>query len=528
MADQIYSQYRPITFSHKVDFEEGQWAKVLVTSKQESKILDTIYEGGAYVARFLPRFIGKYNYVFQSNFGIKNHGSFEVEANAQGGHVNVNPDQTFSYEDGSLLHPFACEILDLLDRNVEEELSSILQNGIKVVSFSVESSNFPETSEAYWNHLEDTLALLQDHQLQAELLLETASLDWLDVALEKLSIFSHIWWNIGQWEEEAQSRAHLQTIADTIVQKDPISHVMSLITRENSIPTSLPVQVIEILAKDGLEAQIKSLQRSNKAILVRSYGKEGLDRDSIMAPELTRRLWTIAMNGAYPFVEREGICVDRFALLRKVYETIGENSLVPSKVFENRLVPAGEMYEQETTSFLEYFGYCTPGEIELGLNPEKKYQVEVMDTWNLKAYSDEFSGDDLVDLEGEPYGAIYVQEGKSKGILEDAFDCEVESEEPTQTEVVVEDYEPEEVDMDLDLPETPLFEKDLIDELKDSLSLDLSSLKEDDGTDSIPLVDNLEMTDDELPEIVTKAHEFHFDEEEMEETLNIPTIHFKD
>ena len=83
--------------------------------------------------------------------------------------------------------------------------------------------------------------------------------------------------------------------------------------------------------------------------------------------------------------------------------------------------------------------------------------------------------------------------------------------------------------LDFALPDVPA-EKDLIDELKDSLSLNIEDLEEDETksislSDSLQLPSDLDLVDDELPDIVTQTHSFEL-EVDKEDSLEIPSIRF--
>ena len=121
-------------------------------------------------------------------------------------------------------------------------------------------------------------------------------------------------------------------------------------------------------------------------------------------------------------------------------------------------------------------------------------------------------------------------------LLKEAYDYDEENEEPVQKEVVVETHQLEHEKnpdflnvLDFALPDVPA-EKDLIDELKDSLSLNIEDLEEDETksislSDSLQLPSDLDLVDDELPDIVTQTHSFELDVDK-EDSLEIPSIRF--
>ena len=195
-----------------------------------------------------------------------------------------------------------------------------------------------------------------------------------------------------------------------------------------------------------------------------------------------------------------------------------------------------EEKNEQPSVFLRYFGYHTPSEMKLHLDAEEIYQVETLDTWHLDSSMDLYHGQDTIELQGDPYMALLVQKGEGMVLLKEAYDYDEENEEPVQKEVVVETHQLEHEKnpdflnvLDFALPDVPA-EKDLIDELKDSLSLNIEDLEEDETksislSDSLQLPSDLDLVDDELPDIVTQTHSFEL-EADKEDSLEIPSIRF--
>ena len=195
-----------------------------------------------------------------------------------------------------------------------------------------------------------------------------------------------------------------------------------------------------------------------------------------------------------------------------------------------------EEKNEQPSVFLRYFGYHTPSEMKLHLDAEEIYQVETLDTWHLDSSMDLYHGQDTIELQGDPYMALLVQKGEGMVLLKEAYDYDEENEEPVQKEVVVETHQLEHEKnpdflnvLDFALPDVPA-EKDLIDELKDSLSLNIEDLEEDETksislSDSLQLPSDLDLVDDELPDIVTQTHSFEL-ETDKEDSLEIPSIRF--
>lgn len=531
--------YRPVKLKARAKWLEGQWAKVLVTNKWESKILDTQYEDGNYVACFLPRYEGKYNYVFQSNFGLQEHGTMDVEKGYFHGQIQVQGSE-FLYQDGTIFHPFGTEELYLLEYPEEDFKFCIhdwVENGVNLVSFLALPSEQEELGDAYWEHLEEVISGLQEAHIQAELILFKegnspiiSRLDWLKKALKHLSIYTNIWWNLGN-AKQMVSKKDFDSLVQEIV-KDQDHRVLSVISKEQEDMENPAFTHIEWNAGDHYDMEIEALKVYHKPLIVRSYGYEGRDIDSIMSEEVTRRMWDIVLKGAYLFVQDS--LLKRLSLLATFVEKM--KPVVPSQVLKDTLVLKQEEKNEQPSVFLRYFGYHTPSEVKLHLDAEEIYQVETLDTWHLDSSMDLYHGQDTIELQGDPYMALLVQKGEGMVLLKEAYDYDEENEEPVQKEVVVETHQLEHEKnpdflnvLDFALPDVPA-EKDLIDELKDSLSLNIEDLEEDETksislSDSLQLPSDLDLVDDELPDIVTQTHSFEL-EADKEDSLEIPSIRF--
>ncbi|QRG86839.1 DUF5605 domain-containing protein [Bulleidia sp. zg-1006] len=535
--------YHPVKLSVKAEQLENQWAKVLVTNKFESKILDTYYENGNYVARFLPRYEGRYNYVFQSNFGLKEHGTIDVEKGHFHGQVMVKDGQ-FVYQDGSYFYPFGSVVMDLLQYEEEEFracVHELVENAVNLVSFSILADKQETLDDAYWSYLSDVIAYLEDKQIQAELVLLTedspsiSRLDWLKIALNRLSVFTNVWWNLGNPNEAiVWTNNDFNLLAKEIVSKDQDHRLFSVISNEIMDVENSSFTHIEWDASDNYAKEIEMMKSYHKPLIVRSYGHEGGDMEAIMAQEVSRRMWDIILRGASIFAD--GLTLKRMPLLAIFFEQM--KPVVASKVLKDTLVLKEEETTLKPTMSLRYFGYHTPAKVKLDFDKEESYQVEVMDTWNLAFSEASYHGQDEVVLPEEPYMALFIQKNKGISLLKEAYGVEDEmEEEPIQEEVVVEDYQTEQEelpsfanDFDFELPDGPV-ERDLIDELKDSFSLSTLDEGETESfslTDSLQVSTDFDLVDDELPDIVTQAHDFRLDEKKEEDSLEIPSIRFYD
>ncbi|MCM3784580.1 DUF5605 domain-containing protein [Neobacillus mesonae] len=430
------------------------------------------YDGdGIYRVRFMPNHEGSWTFKTKSNTpsmdGIER--SFDCTAPEPGNHGPVRVKNTFhfGYEDGAPYIPVGTTSYawthqgESLEEQTLKSLKaspfnkmrmcvfpkSYLYNSNEPVHYPYEGSleegwDFTRFNPEFFRHLERRIADLGVLGIEADLILFHSYDRWgfaemskaqdelyLRYVVARLASYRHIWWSLANeydfmWAKDLDD---WERFAGIVTENDPYGH---LISNHNGVKfydftkpwvTHCSIQRIDVYKT--AEATDEWREQWNKPIVIDECAYEGnVDQGwgNITGEEMVRRFWEGAVRGGYvghgetymhpdeilwwaKGGELHGTSPERIAFLRRVMEEGPSEGLNPLQ-FEWDLPCAGV----EDEYYLFYFGFNQPTFREFLLKPGIKYNVEILDTWNMTIQKLEgtYEGTFRIDLPGRPYIAV--------------------------------------------------------------------------------------------------------------------------
>lgn len=150
---------------------------------------------------------------------------------------------------------------------------------------------------------------------------------------------------------------------------------------------------------------------------------------NISGEEMVRRFWEGFTRGGYPGhgetymakdnilwwshgEELKGESYKRVKFLLKIMSETPGHGVRPTKRDWDcpSLIPEDEAIAEETGYYLAYYSFMQPSFRDFHLKDGAKYQVEVIDTWNMTIKKvGVFSGNFVIKLPGRPYMAIRMR-----------------------------------------------------------------------------------------------------------------------
>jgi hypothetical protein len=228
---------------------------------------------------------------------------------------------------------------------------------------------------------------------------------YLKYLLARVSVYRNVWWSLAnEWDFIAEKEeADFNRFAKIILEKDPYNRLRSIHNGHNwydhtkSWVTHASIQHRN--PKDIEEHRIKY----GKPIIHDEVSYEGNIQYSwgdITAKEMSNRVWTGVCSGGYvthgeTYFDADtvlwwskggvlkGKSHKRIAFLSKIIEDNNVCFLTPvhSEIFTwNDYYYAGE----EPDFYLFYFGNRQPAQRWIELPEQYKYQIDIIDTWNMK------------------------------------------------------------------------------------------------------------------------------------------------
>ncbi len=289
---------------------------------------------------------------------------------------------------------------------------------------------------------------------------------YLQYVINRFGNLDNIWWSLANEYDllySVKPLEHWCEIEDYVAQHDPRHHLLSNhncfafwnVNRPNITHGSYQTKCMA-----SIEEYVKN---TSKPIVIDECCYEGnieMLWGSITPEEMTARVWQCVASGAYcthgeTYTDEndvlwwakggklKGQSVSRIAFCRDIYESLGtalEPYEEPFDFFEIfkleedfTLTPSGAsmpiakaahseqdarmlaymeheylVHSPDDSIVLKYTYNLQPTGMMLALDKNKKYKVEVIDTWNMtrKTAAEEVSGITKVKLPGKPYVAV--------------------------------------------------------------------------------------------------------------------------
>lgn len=305
--------------------------------------------------------------------------------------------------------------------------------------------DFDRFNPVFFEHLEKRILQLRDLGIECDLIIlhpydkgrwgfDNMSDDqddfYIKYLIARLSSFRNIWWSAANEYDAMENKQpeDWDRILKLIKAEDPYQHLRSIhnghIFYDNANPlvTHASIQAFTWKTRDWIE-------QYKKPVIVDECRYEGNIKFTWgdLTPEaMTQQFWDAVTKGAYAshgetYINPDNIIwwghggnlygksVERIAFLKKIISEFPQNGLTSfngSPIRWNRLnsVRLDEDY------FLFYFGERQHGERDIELPKNKKYEIEIIDTWNMTITKVDglHSGNTTVKLPSKPYIALRV------------------------------------------------------------------------------------------------------------------------
>jgi len=313
----------------------------------------------------------------------------------------------------------------------------------------------------FWRDFETRIAQLRDLGIQADIIIfhpydrwgfsrmeEPAIQLYLRYLVARLGSFSNVWWSMANEYDLFRGRTEQdwERWAYTIVEWDPYEHLRSihnctkLYDHSKGWITHVSIQRIDY--HSHVELVAKWRERWQKPVVVDEICYEGnIDHGwgNITGEEMTKRFWDVTVRGGYcthgeTYLRDDevlwwakggwltGSSPARIAFLRRIVEEMGYIDPKPISPMDWDLpwgysgrqftyqseTPFGTMATQAAEKMICYFSFAQPAKRSFMLPPDKKYEIEVIDTWNMTIEKLEgtYSGRVEIKLPGRPYVAV--------------------------------------------------------------------------------------------------------------------------
>lgn len=317
--------------------------------------------------------------------------------------------------------------------------------------------DFERFNPAHFQHIEKCIRALRDLGIEADLIVmhpydrwgfsqmtkEPDDLYWKYV-IARFSAYRNIWWALANEYDLFPKKTveDWERYAKIICEKDPYNHLRSI---HNCIPfydhtrpwiTHCSIQRQDLYKSSELVNEWR--ERFKKPIVLDEIAYEGNIQHgwgNISPQELVRRFWEAACRGAYPghgetYMNENDILWwshggvlhgeshKRFGFLHKIMcETPGIGLCPYEKCGWDEVCGTPEESTQKQSPvkdyYLFYYSFMRPSFREYYFDDESKFQVNVIDTWNMTIEDrGVFSGKFKVELPGREYMAVQIKRVK--------------------------------------------------------------------------------------------------------------------
>ncbi|MCH6470068.1 DUF5605 domain-containing protein [Sinomonas terrae] len=458
--------------SHGNPFTDVELTAVFAGPGQELKV-PGFYDGdGTYRIRLLVPAEGEWSFITSSNArsldGIT--GFFTAAPAESKGPVRVADTFHFAYEDGTPYVPIGttCYVWTHQGKALEEATLETLKaapfNKMRMCVFPKSylfNENEPELypyegsleegfdhfrpNPAYWKHLETRIDQLDALGIEADLILFHAYDRWgfstmspaaddlyLKYAVARLASRRNVWWALANEYDLLfeKTTEDWERFAGIVTGNDPSGHLLSIHNCREFYDHSRPwITHCSIQRQDVYKtAEMTTEWRTayGKPVVIDECAYEGnIDQGwgNITGEEMTRRFWEGAIRGGYvghgeTYMDPDdvlwwakggtlkGTSPGRIGFLRRILEESPGGRLEP--LAGSWDAPSAGI-EGEYEIF--YFGFNQPTYRRFVKSPEKAYEVDVIDTWNMtvETLPGTHSGRFRVELPGRQFIALRLR-----------------------------------------------------------------------------------------------------------------------
>lgn len=303
----------------------------------------------------------------------------------------------------------------------------------------------------FWEHLERRLGQLDELGIEADIILlhpydrwgfskmeKETDIFYLRYAVDRLCHFKNVWWSMANEYDLMpwKSAEDWEQYAKVVMERDAYGHLrsihncMEMYDQTRPWITHVSAQRLDVYKTAEMVTEWRELYQ--KPIVVDECAYEGninLGWGNISGEELTRRFWEGSVRGGYlshgeVYVQYEqiwwahggnlhGTSPARIGFLKEVMEDAPEDAcplkLTADNYESNWDVPC--MCNEEQSYFLYYFGFSKPLYRTFELPEGKKFEVELIDTWEMtvEKLPGTYEGNIRVGLPEKQYMAIRMR-----------------------------------------------------------------------------------------------------------------------
>lgn len=299
----------------------------------------------------------------------------------------------------------------------------------------------------FFKHLESNIDKLNQMGIEVDLILfhpydkdewgfsnmmKEQDIAYLKYVIARLSSFSNVWWSIANeydlltkgYKKHSSSWNYL---LEYVHKNDPYHHLMSIhqcnkmFDHRKKYITHCSIQRQEIyITAENVEYWIKKYK---KPVIIDECGYEGnlpYNWGCLSGQELVRRFWEATTRGGYlghgeTFLNDSqnlwwahggklyGESADRIEFLKDIFSSLEDIRLVSHS---GRTDFVNSKANKKT--YLTYFGYHQLHNYDLFLSKNYKYEIKIIDTWNMKINKLEglYNGKINIELPSKPYIAL--------------------------------------------------------------------------------------------------------------------------
>ena len=441
--------------------------------RHRSVRVDGFYDGdGQYVVRFSPDTLGEWRYTTCSNVerlqGVS--GTFECVAPSPGNHGPVRVADTFhfAYEDGARYYQIGttCYVWnhqgDALETQTLETLQRAPFNKLRMCIFPKHyryNHNEPEFfafqgdlasgfdltrfNPAYFHHLERRIQELMDLGIQADLILfhpydrwgfseMSAEADdyYLRYVVARLSSYRNVWWSMANEFDlmKAKDTTDWDRFFRVVQESDAYGRLRGVHNCRGFYDHAKPWVTHQSIQHRLPERTTEWRDLYKKPVVIDETQYEGnipLQWGNIPAVEMVRKFWEATVRGGYighgetyPHDEdvlwwsKGGVLLGqspaRIAFLKAIMAEGPQVGFDPVEgVVGSRFPCAGKTLD----CLLTYFGILQPALIPLSLPEGRRYEIDIIDTWEmtLTTLPASYEGAVEIELPGKPYIAARMR-----------------------------------------------------------------------------------------------------------------------
>lgn len=310
--------------------------------------------------------------------------------------------------------------------------------------------DFSKYNPEFFRHLEKRILDLQEMGIECDLILFHPYDRWgfskmgvenddryVKYIVSRLSSFRNIWWSMANEYDlmeflKMKNHEDWDRLAKIVQENDPYGHLISIHNWKKFYDfnkqwvTHCSIQRIDVYKTS--ENTDKWRRAFNKPIVIDECAYEGNIEHgwgNITGEEMTRRVWEGVVRGGYvghgeTYVhpkdilwwahggELHGTSYHRIGFLKRIIEEAPgniqpiENTAEINPYWDVAVGSVGEDY------YIFYFGFNQPSFRTFHMPKDKKYYVDIIDTWNMtiKRLPGLYSGDFRIDLPGKQYIAV--------------------------------------------------------------------------------------------------------------------------